>query len=105
MFYQFNEGKVFWDPYKHLRVSGIHPHCKLASHERCIDRKDIPNPIRHVQRPVEEFQRFDEERFPYSEFTMEGTMDSVRYHPLYNGFRPTGDGTHDHPVDLATNED
>ena len=64
-----------------------------------------PNPIQHVKRPVEQFERFDEERFPRSEFTMEGTMDSVRYHSLYNGFRPIGDGTQDDPVDLTTQED
>ena len=96
---------MFWDHYKHLRVNGIHPHYKFASHERCIDRKVPPNPIRHVQRPLEQFQRFDEERFPFTEFTMEGSMDTVGYHPLYNGFRPIGDGTRDDPVDLTTLED
>ena len=25
---QLNEGRVFWDPYKHLRVDGTHPHYK-----------------------------------------------------------------------------
>ena len=32
-------------------------------------------------------------------------MDAVRYHPLYNGFRPLCDGTSDDPVDLTTLED
>ena len=100
--YQLNEGKVFWDPYKHLRVNGVHPHYRFASHERCINRDVPPNPIRHVQRPLEQFQRFSEELFPSSEFTIEGSMDSVRYHPLYNGIQPRFDGTKDDPIDLTT---
>ena len=100
--YQLNEGKVFWDPYKHLRVNGVHPHYKFASHERCIDRKVPPNPIRHVQRPLEQFQRFNEELFPSSELTMEGSLDAVRYHPLYKGIRTKFDGTEDDPIDLTT---
>ena len=99
--YQLNEGKVFWDPYKHLRVNGIHTLYKFASNERCIDRKVPPNPNRHLQRPVEQFHRFSES-FPSSKFTMEGIMVSVRYHPLYKGIRPQFDGTRDDPVDSTT---
>ena len=84
--YQLDEGKVFWDPYKQLRVNGIHLYYEWVGHENCIDRKVQPNPIRHVKRPVEHFERFDAERFPRKEFTMEDTIDTVRYNPLYNRF-------------------
>ena len=53
--YQLNEGKVFWDPFKHLRVNGTHPHYKWPVHENCIQRSIPPNPIRHVKRPTEQF--------------------------------------------------
>ena len=58
-----------------------------------------PKPIRHVKRPTERFDKFDNQRFPSSKFTMEGTLDSVMYHPLYNRFRPLGVGTCDDPLD------
>ena len=103
--YQLNEGKVFWDPYKHLRVNGSYPYYKFSSHERCIDREIPPNLVRFVQRPLEQFQRFVEDPFPCSELTMEGYLDTVRYHPLYNGFRPIGDGTYEDPVDLTMQND
>ena len=57
--YQVIEVKVFWDPYKHLRVNGIHPYYNWPCHEACIKRKTPPNPIRHVKRPIEQFERFD----------------------------------------------
>ena len=88
--YQLNEGKIFLDPYKHLRVNGIHPYYKFASHENCIDRKVPPYPIRHVQRPLEQFQRFDEERFTCSEFTMEGSLDSSDIIHCITGSGPQG---------------
>ena len=33
---------------------------------------------------------------------MEGSLDAVRYHPLYKGIRPKFDGTEDDPIDLTT---
>ena len=47
--YQLNEGRVFWDPFKHLRVNGNHPYYKWPAHENCIDRSVLPDPIRHVK--------------------------------------------------------
>ena len=99
--YQLNEGKVFWDPYKHLRVNGTHPYYKWPCHEGCIDRKIPPNPIHHVKRPTEQFERFDVRRFPSSKFTMKSKLDAMRYHPRYNGFRPRGSGNSDDPLDLT----
>ena len=47
--YQLNEGKGFWDPFKHLRVNGLHPYYRWPIHENCIQRQIPPNPIRHVK--------------------------------------------------------
>ena len=33
---------------------------------------------------------------------MEGSLDAVRYHPLYKGIRPKFDGTKEDPIDLTT---
>ena len=99
--YQLNEGKVFWDSYKHLRVNGMHPYNKWPCHKGCIDRKIPPNPIRHVKRPTEQFERFDVRQFPNNQFTTKGKLDAVMYHPRYNGFRPHGSGTSDEPLDLT----
>ena len=99
--YQLNEGKVFWDPFKHLRVSGTHPYYKWPAHENCIDRSVPPNPIHHVKRPTEQFNKFSLERFPHSHFTTREPADMVQYHPMYSGYRPLADGTAPDLVDLT----
>ena len=101
--YQLNEGKVFWDPFKHLRVNGVHPYYRWPIHENCIQRQIPPNPIRHVKRPTEQFIKFSIEHFLYSHFTTREPPDCVQYHPLYSGFRPLGDGTTNDLVDLTKN--
>ena len=98
--YQLNEGKGFWDPFKHLRVNGLHPYYRWPIHENCIQRQIPPNPIRHVKRPTEQFIKFGIENFPHSHFTTRESQDCVQYHPLYAGFRPLGDGTTNDLVDL-----
>ena len=92
---------MFWDPYKHLRVNGMPPHYKYLWHATCVSSDNPPNPARHVQRPTEQFIRFNEQRFPRSELTLEGTPDSVMYHPAYNGIRIQGAGTDTDPIDLT----
>ena len=57
--YQLNEGRVYWDPYKHLRVNGVHPHYSWPGHEAVINREIPPNPIRLVKRHLEQFARFN----------------------------------------------
>ena len=104
--YQLNAGRVFWDPNKHLRVNGVQPFYKFMYHARCIDSKVPPNQICHVKRPTEQFDKFDVQSFPQSEFTMEKTLDAVMYHSLYEGVRPLGlgMGTIDDPFDLTKEE-
>ena len=102
--YQLNEGKVFWDPFKHQRVRGIHPYYKWPVHERCVDRKVPPNPIRHVKRPTEQFHKFDIERYPHSHFTTREIPDSVQYHPQCQGPRPLGDGSTQGLTDITMNQ-
>ena len=102
--YQLNEGKVFWDPFKHLRVCGVHPYYKWPAHESLVDRSLPPNPIRHVKRPTEQLMKFSVQRFPHSHFTTREPPDAVQYHPSYKGFRPLGDGsTTSDLVDLTQN--
>ena len=98
--YQLNEGKVFWDPFKHASVNGTHPYYKWPLHENCIDRSVPPNPIRHVKNPTEQFNKFGIEHFPHSHFTTREPADMVQYHPMYSGFRPLWDGTTHDLVDL-----
>ena len=101
--YQLNEGKVFWDPFKHLRVREVHPYYKWPVHESLIDRSLPPNPIRHVKKPTEQLIKFNIQRFPHSQFTTREHPDAVQYHPLYQGFRPLGDGSTNDLVDLTMN--
>ena len=98
--YQLNHGKVFWDPYKHLRVNGTSPHYKYPWHATCVNLDVPPNPVSHVQRPTSKFSRFDVLRFPRSEFTVEEDPDSVMYHPEYMGIR-IQTGTNTDPIDLT----
>ena len=93
----------FWDPFKHLRVNGVHPHYKCPVHESCIDRSILPSPIRHVKRPTEQFKKFSVERFPRSHFTTRDSPDCVQYHPLYVGFCVLGNGITSDFVDLTQN--
>ena len=89
--YQLNEGRVYWDPYKHLRTNGMHPHYSWPGHEAVIIREIPPNPIRHVKRPLEQFARFNVKHAncsPGSKLTSRGRTDLVLYHPRYNGFKP-----------------
>ena len=67
--YQLNSGKVFWDPYNHLRTNGAHPYYKWPCHEQCINRRTPLNPIRHDKRPTEQFARFNNKDFPRIKFT------------------------------------
>ena len=98
--YQLNEGKVFWDPYKHLRVNGMHPVYRWPAHLQCIEQSKPPNSIRHVKRTTEKFDRFDSKNYPSSKFTDRGKVDRVMYHPLYSGFKPTG-YVKETPLDLS----
>ena len=82
--YQLNEGKVFWDPYKHLRNKGEHPYYRWYGHENGVDKKKPPNPITHVQRPLYHGAKFEKRWYP-SDFSDGGQKDLVRYHPSYKG--------------------
>ena len=99
--YQLNDGRVFWVPYKQLRVNGVHPIYRWLCHRQCIDQNTPPNPIRHVKRPTDRFARFDNKQFPSSKFTNKGKVDTVMYHPLYNGFRPKGTVVNAEPLDMT----
>ena len=101
--YQLNEGKVFWDPFKQIRVNGVHPYYRWPTHDNCIQRQITPNPIRHVKRPTEQFIKFSIERCPQSHFTTRERPDCVQYHPLYKGFSPLGDGSTSDLIDLTQN--
>ena len=98
--YQLNHGRVFWDPYKHLRVNGTSPHYKYLWHAICVNPDVPPNPVSHVQRTTSQFSRFDAQKFPRSEFTVEEDPDSVMYHPEYRGIK-IQEGTNTDPIDLT----
>ena len=98
--YQLNHGRVFWDPYKHLRVNGTPPHYKYLWHATCVNPDLPPNPVSHVQRPTSQLSRFDEQKFPSSDFTVEEDPDSVIYHPEYWGIK-IQEGTNIDPIDLT----
>ena len=98
--FQLNEGCVFWDPYKHLRVNGAHPYYRWPGHEQMINRNIPPNPIRHVKRPVEQFDRFDEKNYPSSKFTSKGKIDRAIYHPHYTGFKRKTASDFNVPLDM-----
>ena len=97
--YQLNEGRVYWDPYKHLRTNGMHPHYSWPGHEAVTKQELPPNPIRHVKRPLEQFARFNVKHYPGSKLTSRGRIDLVLYHPRYNGFRPRSLRDLDEPLD------
>ena len=99
--YQLNEGRVFWDPYKHLRVNGMHPYYRWPCLEQVIDRKVPPNPIRHVQRPLEQFARFDIKQYPSSKLNLKGKIDLAIYHPRYTGFKPKNMEDLDEQLDMG----
>ena len=97
---QLNEGCVFWDPYKHLRVNGTHPYYRWPGHEQIIDRSIPPNPVQHVKRPLEQFARFDEKNYPSSKLTSKGKVDKAMYHPQYTGFKPKAASDLNKPLDM-----
>ena len=99
--YQLNEGRVFWDPYKLLRVNGMHPHYRWPCHEQIINRGIPPNSIRHVKRPLEQFARFDVKHYPSSKLTSRGRIHISMYHPRYNGFKPKDLIDCDEPLDMS----
>ena len=73
---------------KHLRVSGMHPYYRWPCHEQVINREIPTIPIRHVQRTLEQFARFDIKHYPSSKLTLKGKLDLAIYHPRYTGFEP-----------------
>ena len=81
----------------------FHPYYKWPAHESLIDRSLPPNPNRHVKKPIEQLIKFKIQRFPHSHFTTREPPDAVQYHPLYQGFRPLGDGSTNDLVDLTLN--
>ena len=99
--YQLNEGRVYWDPYKHLRVNGMHPHYSLPGHDATINREIPPNPIRHVKWPLEQFARFNVKHYPGSKLTSRGRTDLVLYHPRYNDFKPRSLSDLEEPLDMS----
>ena len=99
--YQLNEGRVYWDPYKHLRVNGLHPHYSWPGHEAVTNREIPPNPIRHVKRPLEQFARFPVKHYLGSKLTSRGRVDLVLYHPRYKGFKPKCMSELDEPLDMS----
>ena len=56
-----------------------------------------------MKRPTEQFKKFDIQRFPHSHFTTREPPNAVQYHPLYQGYRPLGDGSTNDLVDLTLN--
>ena len=84
-FFQLNEGKVFWDPYKHKRNKSEQPYYRWYVHANAVNNKLPPNPMVHVQRPIMHGEWFDKRWFPCSGFETRGTKDTVIYHPKYNG--------------------
>ena len=50
--YQLNAGRVFWDPYKHIRVNNVHPYYKWSGHATCVNFEVPQNPVRHVQSEI-----------------------------------------------------
>ena len=99
--YQLNEGRVFWDPYKHLRVNGMHPHYRWPCHESVINRAVPPNPIRHVQRPLQQFARFDIKDYTSSKFNSKVKVDYALYHPRSDGFKPQNMKNLDEQLDMG----
>ena len=77
--YQLNEGKVFWDPYKHRRNKGQQPYYSWYGYDNAVNNKLPPNPIVHVQRPIMHGEKFDKRWFPSSGFETRGTTQSTTY--------------------------
>ena len=83
--YQLNDGKVFWDPYKHRRNQGEQPYYRWQGY-RGIVNSDYPSvPAVHVQRPITHGEKFDKRWYPSSELSTRGPRDEVMYHPKYEG--------------------
>ena len=83
--YQLNEGKVFWDAYKHMRNKGEHLYYRWYDHAKAINDKVPPNPAIHVRRQLNHGEWFDRRWFPSSYFDTRGPKDTVMYHPDYRG--------------------
>ena len=49
-----------------------------------------PNPVTHVQRPLEHGEKFDRRWYPNSKFDGRGQKDTVMYHPNYRGANSSG---------------
>ena len=66
----------------------------------CKEYNRLTYQIQHQTRP--ENISFNQRTF-HSHFTTREHPDAVRYHPLYQGFRPLGDGSTNDLVDLTMN--
>ena len=79
----------------------MHPYYRWACHEQVVNREIPPNPIRYVQRPLEQFARFDIKHYPSSKFNSKGKIDYPIYHPRYNGFKLKSLSDFDEPLDMT----
>jgi len=81
-----NKGQVFWDPDRHRRNAGDHPHYKFKWHFDQINKEVPPDPVKHLKRPLEIGARFSIEKFAWSEYQPITNSDS-HYHPEWKGWR------------------
>ena len=78
--YQSSKGQVFWDPDRHKQNVGDHPHYKFKWHYDQINKDVLPEPIKHLIRPLEIGARFTIEKYPRSEYKPRASY-MPNYHP------------------------
>ena len=77
---------MFWDPSKHRRNKGKHPHYRDREYTLLIDKDVPPSPVAHVMRPREQLARFDDANFRISAYDPHGPKDDIQYHPKWKGW-------------------
>ena len=84
--YQLSKGQVFWDPDRHKRNVGDHPHYKFRWHFEQINKDVPPDPLKHLVRPLEIGARFNISDYPWSEYKPDPNF-ILNYHPDWKGWR------------------
>ena len=78
--------QVFWNPDRHRRNIGDHPHYKFKWYFDQINKDVLPDPVKHLRRPVDIGARFPVEVFPWSEYKP-NENNSSNNHPDWKGWR------------------
>ena len=84
--YQLSQGQVFWDPDRHKRNVGDHPHYKFKWHYDQINKDVPPEPLKHLVRPLAIGARFTIDKYPWSEYKPRANY-TPNYHPDWKGWR------------------